>query len=93
MKDRQGVMRGKCNECDECKEYVNPDKGARCEYCDHTPTQHVAIIKLGSCKCGECDEYLSDEDFSYTDCQYCGCKAMQHKGAEKRKIQNLNVAS
>ena len=86
MKDRQGVLRGKCNECNECNEYVKPVEGARCDYCDHVPTQHVKIIKLGACKCGECEEYESGEKFSYTDCQYCGCKPTEHEGAEKREL-------
>lgn len=87
MKDRQGIMRGKCNGCEECEEYIAPKEGARCDYCNHTPIDHVRIIKLGACKrCGpsECSEYVSGEKSSYTDCQYCGCKAMDHTGAEKR---------
>ena len=87
MKDRQGVMRGKCNSCDECEEYIAPKEGARCEYCNHAPVEHVKIIKLGGCKkCGEdCTEYVSGRETCYTDCEYCGCKANEHQGAEKRK--------
>ena len=91
MKDRQGVLRGKCSECNECNEYVKPVEGARCDYCDHVPTKHVEIIKLGTCKCGDCDEYLSEEKFSYTDCEYCGCKAADHKGAEKCEYNQEHV--
>ena len=83
--DRQGVMRGKCNCCDECEEYIPPKEGARCDYCNHTPVDHVKIIKLGACKtCGEeCEEYLSAKTNCYTECQYCGCAAVLHEGAEK----------
>ena len=95
MKDIQGIQRGKCNSC-ECEEYRPPppseessDKKLvrlRCEYCNHTPVEHVKIIKLGACKkCGDenCTEYESEEPNSYTDCQYCGCEAKYHDGADK----------
>ena len=60
----------------------------RCEYCNHTPVEHVKIIQLGACsKCkasGEdCEKYQSDDPNSYTDCAYCGCSASYHAGAEK----------
>ncbi len=93
MKDIQGILRGKCNKC-ECEEYrcPPPDEKAgeavrlRCEYCDHTPVDHVKIITLGACKqCVDhgCDKYESESTTSYTDCQYCGCGAQHHAGAEK----------
>ena len=95
MKDIQGVERGKCGKdgC-ECDEYRCPpadqstDKRMklRCEYCDHTPAEHVKIIPLGGCrKCGEdnCDKYEPESPSSYSDCQYCGCGAQYHVGAEK----------
>ncbi len=95
MKDIQGYERGKCNSCSECKEYRAPPgedddkpKRLRCEYCNHTPVEHVWIIELGECtKCGEdnCDKYESEDKNSYTDCGYCGCSASYHKGAEKCK--------
>lgn len=84
-KDKQGVERGKCNTCDECDEYTPPKTGARCDYCNHTPVDHVKIIKLGSCKKCECQEYESGSKNSYTDCQYCECMASDHAGAEKRE--------
>lgn len=94
MKDIQGIQRGKCNKC-ECVEYrpPPPPPGAeahgkpvrlRCEYCDHTPVEHVKIIQLGECKqCGKdnCEKYESEDPNSYTDCQYCGCEAKHHAGA------------
>ena len=86
MKDVQGIQRGKCNTC-ECEEYRSPSIPGqlRCEYCNHTPAEHVRIVELGACKqCGEdnCDKYVSDEPNSYTDCQYCGCSANQHEGSD-----------
>ena len=87
-KDIQGMRRGKCNTCEECEEYIPPKEGhgARCDYCDHTPVEHVRMIKLGGCtSCGEeeCEEYISSKQNSYTECQYCGCHASVHQGAEK----------
>ena len=94
MKDIQGYNRGKCNSC-ECQEYreppvadTSPDKPRilRCEYCNHTPVEHVWIIVLGECtKCGadNCNKYESEEKNSYTDCGYCGCSPNDHKGADK----------
>lgn len=92
MKDIQGVQRGKCNSC-ECEEFrasPNPQY-IRCEYCNHTPGEHVKIVELGACqKCGQdnCDKYVSEDPNSYTDCQYCGCSASCHAGADAlRKTQ------
>lgn len=94
MKDIQGIQRGACNKC-ECEEYrwwcppadSSAGEGARlrCEYCNHTPVEHVRIIPLGACKkCGEdCEKYESETPNKYTDCQYCGCGAQHHQGAEK----------
>lgn len=92
MKDIQGIQRGKCNKC-ECEEYRSPppDKSTgkcvklRCEYCDHTPVEHVKMVMGGCKKCGEdnCEKYESEDPNSYTDCQYCGCEAKHHVGAEK----------
>lgn len=88
MKDIQGIQRGACNKC-ECEEYrCPPQEGARlrCEYCDHTPVDHVRMITLGACKlCGDdcCEKYESETPNKYTDCQYCGCGAQHHEGAEK----------
>ncbi len=90
MKDIQGVQRGKCNTC-ECEEYrTSPTQPGqlRCEYCNHTPGEHVKIIELGACSsCGKehCDKYQSEDPNSYTDCEYCGCYAQLHAGADKRK--------
>ena len=90
MKDLKGYQRGKCNSC-ECDEYMPPPLEStpgrlRCEYCNHTPGEHVRIISLGACsKCGEdnCDKYEPEDDKSYSVCQYCGCDAVHHAGAEK----------
>lgn len=88
MKDIQGVQRGKCNSC-ECIEYRAPEEKSkfRCEYCNHTPTDHVQIVELGACKKDDCDcdQYSSEDPNSYTECQYCGCPASQHEGAQARK--------
>lgn len=87
MKDRQGIIRGKCTapEC-ECREYMTPvnSNGARCDYCDHVPVKHVKMITLGAClKCKECDKYETEEPGSYSNCGYCECPAQYHQGAEK----------
>ena len=86
MKDVYGNQRGKCNSC-SCPEYFAPPDSDhyRCEYCNHTPNEHVKIVQLGRCnQCGpgECDMYESEVPNSYTDCQYCGCQAQHHEGAE-----------
>lgn len=70
--------------------------GVRCEHCNHTPVDHVRIVKLGACKSPggcDCDEYLSEETNSYTDCQYCGCAAFVHEGAEILRKPKKDVAS
>ena len=90
MKDIQGIMRGKCTSC-ECEEYrtlAEPQMAAslRCEYCNHTPGEHIKIIELGACtECGEeeCSKYVSEDSKGYTDCAYCGCGANKHAGAAR----------
>lgn len=39
-KDKRGVLRGKCTECDECDEYESSGD-ILCEYCGHRPVQHT----------------------------------------------------
>lgn len=85
MKDVNGVERGKCNSC-ACNEYrTQPGSGSlRCDYCNHTPGEHVKIAELGAClKCGQanCDKYMPEEPGGYGECQYCGCDASSHAGA------------
>jgi len=92
MKDIQGIQRGKCNSC-ECEEYRAPSAPGvlRCEYCNHTPGEHVRMVELGACtKCGKdnCDKYVSEDPNSYTDCQYCGCGASHHEGAAACKLNS-----
>ena len=92
MKDVQGTLRGKCDQpgCN-CKGYRRAllhNHQLRCEYCDHTPAQHVTIIELGKCReCGKCDKYKydSEEPCSDADCIICGCRAVHHVGAEECK--------
>ena len=90
MKDVQGVQRGSCNSC-ECIEYRAPEESGRfrCDYCNHTPAEHVRIVELGGCKKSDCDcdKYASEDPNSYTDCQYCGCPASQHEGAQARELK------
>ncbi len=92
MKDVQGIQRGRCNAaCCECEEYRTSSQSSlvRCEYCNHTPVDHVRIIVLGACSsCGkdDCNEYQSEDPNSYTDCEYCGCPAQMHSGADKREF-------
>ena len=86
MKDKQGIIRGKCMipGC-ECNEYMAPQdtQSVRCGYCDHAPVKHLKMIKLGACSCGECDSYESEDPWSYPMCGYCDCPAQRHKGAEQ----------
>ena len=88
MKDIQGIQRGKCNSC-ECVEYRTPGDDGKyaCGYCGHRPVHHVRIVPLGECRTKDCDcdKYDSDDKNSYSDCQYCGCSASTHKGAEACK--------
>ena len=85
MKDVQGIQRGKCNLC-ECIEYRAPEDGGKCccDYCGHRPVEHVRIVELGACRAKgcDCDTYSPEDPNSYSDCQYCGCSASLHKGAE-----------
>ena len=85
--DVQGTVRGKCNKCSECKVFTVTSKGqVRCEYCDHVPTDHVRIIKLGACThCNDCKEYMPESTTEYSKCMYCDCLSMDHKGADERK--------
>ena len=92
MKDVQGVMRGKCNKDDcDCREFMTSSEGrVRCEYCDHTPVEHVRIIELGECLSSQCNgtncpKYMSDSPTEYTACAYCECEASFHRGADARK--------
>ena len=93
MKDIQGIQRGKCNNC-ECMEYMTSEersRGLACEYCGHLPVDHVRIIPLGRCKTKDCDcdKYSPEDPNSYSECQYCGCQASTHEGAEARKILSV----
>ena len=95
MKDIQGVNRGKCNLCD-CIEYMSPTESGhlRCEYCNHTPAEHVKIVELGACKrCGQgdCTKYESEDPNSYSECQYCGCSASAHEGAEVCELTDCYI--
>ena len=86
MKDVCGVERGKCTAC-KCKAFtcMTPG-GVRCEYCDHTPGQHVKIVELGEClspRCsgGNCMKYMSESRAENSTCLYCGCEASDHKAS------------
>ena len=52
-KDKQGVSRGRCNECD-CEEFEVEDmKNIKCDYCGHPPGQHEIMkkpFKADTCK-------------------------------------------
>ena len=91
MKDKHGVQRGQCGVGDcECEQYRRPppDSTANkhsCEYCNHLPGKHLKIVPLGACSsCGQgnCTRYEPENDWSYSECQYCGCDAKCHGGAQ-----------
>lgn len=42
-KDKRGIKRGHCTEC-ECEEYES--SAIRCDYCGHTPVNHVPLDPL-----------------------------------------------
>ena len=89
MKDVQGEMRGKCNKC-ECKEFMSAEGRVRCEYCDHSPADHVRIIELGKCLSPQCNgvnckKYMPENDTEYSNCQYCECESKYHEGADQRE--------
>ena len=39
--DKRGVLRGPCTACQECEEFTS--NSILCEYCGHTPVQHVNL--------------------------------------------------
>ena len=92
MKDKHGIQRGHCNEGNcECEQYWPPPQGSTggklyCEYCNHLPGKHLRVVHLGACSgCGQknnCTKYEPENDWSYSKCQYCGCDASCHEGAE-----------
>ncbi len=50
MKDAQGNERGQCEvgHC-TCTEYFKPEKGHKCDFCDHLPTDHKlksSVVKV-----------------------------------------------
>ena len=42
MKDKRGVERGHCKQCD-CQEYTLSPDGHKCGGCSHSPAQHVKL--------------------------------------------------
>ena len=47
MKDKRGVVRGRCLECD-CDEYETQNSIAACDYCGHAPGQHLQATAVAS---------------------------------------------
>ena len=45
MKDKQGILRGRCTVC-SCTEYVTPKDKLRCKNCNHVPTKHE-VVRVG----------------------------------------------
>ena len=39
MRDKQGVLRGRCTQCN-CAEYITPQDKVRCQNCNHVPAKH-----------------------------------------------------
>ena len=60
-KDKRGIKRGHCTEC-ECEEYES--SAIRCDYCGHTPVNHVPLDPLP--KRPRYDEALTGEGLELT---------------------------
>lgn len=41
-KDKRGIDRGKCTECEDCDEFETASQNAiLCDYCGHRPVKHI----------------------------------------------------
>lgn len=58
MKDKQGILRGKCTVC-SCTEYNSSNGKVRCEDCGHVPAKHEKIIEG---HCWDSDDTSDDEN-------------------------------
>lgn len=47
MKDKRGVLRGRCLKC-ECEEYDQPDQGNAYSYCRFTQVDHQEVPMANS---------------------------------------------
>ena len=45
MKDKQGILRGRCTVCN-CTEYITPKDKLRCRTCNHVPAKHEDVGQL-----------------------------------------------
>ena len=46
MKDKQGILRGRCTVCN-CTEYITPKDKLRCRTCNHVPAKHEDVGQIG----------------------------------------------
>lgn len=62
MRDKQGVLRGKCTVCG-CTEYNSSNGKVRCEDCDHVPAKHEKITEATAENyCWDSDDTSNCED-------------------------------
>lgn len=89
MKDRQGIIRGKCTSSGcQCAEYskLQDLSSVRCDHCGHSPVKHIEVFNngLGACvNCTNCSSYESESGSNYSNCEYCECPAQYHKNTCK----------
>ena len=65
MRDKQGVLRGRCTEC-SCSEYITPQDKVRCQNCNHAPTKHEGVgATYSSVGQGNSDYYDTKDDIQW----------------------------
>lgn len=64
MRDKQGVSRGRCTQCN-CPEYITHQHKVRCQNCNHAPTKHEGSRE----DVGQGNNATNDSDY-YDDVQW-----------------------
>lgn len=79
MKDAQGFWRGRCSKTGcPCSYFMSEDAACSdCDYCEHSPSEHVVLGACTSCSQNECAAYEEDEGDEGS-CSYCGCTPADH---------------
>ena len=64
MRDKQGVLRGRCTQCN-CPEYITPQDKVRCQNCNHAPTKHESHDGVGASYsyAGQGNNVMNDSDY------------------------------